>query len=78
MKTVEGTSLKFCTILKLVILHSKKTTAQVFQCACENLSSIKRRSGNSFHLLQKAEILVVVTLDHFLSESMQLFKDLFK
>ena len=29
MKTVEPTSLKFCTILKLVTLHPEKTIAQV-------------------------------------------------
>ena len=29
VKPVEATSLKFCTILKLVILHPEKTTAQV-------------------------------------------------
>ena len=78
VKTVEATSLKFCTILKLVILLPEKTTAQVkcanfFQCACANLSSIKWRSGNSFHLLQKAGILLVITLDCLLSESIQLF-----
>ena len=29
VKTVEATSLKFCTILKLVTLHPQKTIAQV-------------------------------------------------
>ena len=81
VRTVEATSLKFCMILKLVTLHPEKTTAQVkyanfFPCA--NLCSIKWRNGNSFYLLQNAEILVVVTLDHLLSEANRLFKDSIK
>ena len=32
VKTVEATSLKFCTILKFVTLHQEKTTVQV-ECA---------------------------------------------
>ena len=36
VKTVEATFLKFSTILKLVILHPKKTTAQV---KCVNFSN---------------------------------------
>ena len=76
--TVEATSLKFCMILKLVTLHPEKTTAQVnvriLQCACANLSSIERRNGISSYLLQKAEILVVVTLDRLLSEANRLLK----
>ena len=36
VKTVEATSLKLCTILKLVTLHLKKTIAQV---KCANFSN---------------------------------------
>ena len=84
VKTVKATSLKFCMVLKLVTLHLKKTIAQV-KCAnfsnahaCTNLCSVKWRNGNSFYLLQKAEILVVVTLDRLLPEANWLFKYLFE
>ena len=49
-----------------------------FQCACTNLCSVKLKNGNSFYLLQKAAILVVVTLDHLLPEANRLFKCLFE
>ena len=51
---------------------------EFFQCACVNICSVKYRNGNSFYLLQKAEILVVVTLDRLLPEANRLFKDLFE
>ena len=47
------------------------------QCACADLCFVKWRNGNSFYLRQKAEILVVVTLDCLLSEANRLLKDLF-
>ena len=80
MKTVESTFLEFCTILKLVTLHPQKTTAQV---KCANFSNTYAQtfvllSSNSFYLLQKVEILVVVTLDRLLPEANWLFKDLFE
>ena len=75
--------LEFRTILKIVTLHPEKTIAQVkmckfFQCACANLCSVKWRNGNSFYLLQKAEILVVITLDRLLPEANRIFTDLFE
>ena len=36
VKTIEATSLKFCTILKLRTLHPEKTTAQVKFANCSN------------------------------------------
>ena len=47
------------------------------QCACADLCFVKWRNGNSFYLRQKAEILVVVTLDCLLSGANRLLKDLF-
>ena len=51
---------------------------EFFQCACENLCPVKWRNGNSFYLLQKAEILVVVTLNRLLPETNRRFKYLFE
>ena len=45
-------------------------------CACADLRFVKWRNGNSFYWLQKAEILVVVTLDCLLPEPNWLLKDL--
>ena len=81
VKTIEATRLKFCTILNLVSLHLEKTIAEIsefFQCACANLCSVKWRNGNSFYLLQKAEILVVVTVNRLLPETNRRFNYLFE
>ena len=51
---------------------------EFFQCACANICSIKWRNDNSFYLLQKAEILVVVTLDRLLPKANRLLKYLFE
>ena len=45
-------------------------------CACADLHFVKWRNGNSFYWLQKAEILVVVTLDCLLPEPNRRLKDL--
>ena len=74
-------SLKFCTMLELITLHLECTTAQVKYANfsyghCADLCFVKGRNGNSFYLLQKAEILVVVTSDRLLSEPNWLLKEL--
>ena len=78
VKTVEHTSLKFCTIIELITLHHNCASkiCKFFLCACADLHFVKWRNGNSFYWLQKAEILVVVTLDCLLPEPNQLLKDL--
>ena len=82
-ETVEAICLKLCTILKLVILHPEKTIAQVkcanfFNAHAQTFVLFKWRNGNSFYLLRKAEILVVVTLDRLLPEANRIFTDLFE
>ena len=54
---------------------TSKTCKSLF-CACADLRFVKWRNGNSFYWLQKAEILVVVTLDCLLPEPNRLLKDL--
>ena len=54
-------------------------TSKIFKCllcACADLRFVKWRNGNSFYWLQKAEILVVVTLDCLLPETNRLLKNL--
>ena len=82
VKTAEATSLKFCVILKLITLHLEQTIAQLKYANLSNAHVqtfvlLKQTNGNSFYLLQKAEILVVVTLDCLLPEINRLLKDLF-
>ena len=80
MKTVEVTSLKLGTILKLVILHLEQTIAQEKYKLprAQTFSSVKWRNlGNSFCLFQKAEILDMLTLGCVLPETNRLLKDLF-
>ena len=79
--TVEPMSLKFCMIIELITLHLEYTIAQskickFLLCTCADLRFVKWRNGNSFYWLQKAEILVVVTLDCLLPEPNRLLKDL--
>ena len=79
VKTVKATSLKFCTGNSTSGEDNcASKICEFFQCACANLCSVKRRNGNSFYLLQKAEILVVVTLDRLLPEANRTFTDLFE
>ena len=54
VKTVEATSLKFSTILKLVILHLKKTIAQV---KCVNFSNVHAQTL----VLLNGEVAIVST-----------------
>ena len=74
MKTVEATSPKFCTILKLVSLHPKKTIAQakcanVFNVHAQTFVLLNGEMALVSTLLRKAGILVVVTLDRLLPEA---------
>ena len=84
MKTVEATSLTFCTIPKLETLHLEQTIAQLkcannstAHCACAYLCSAKWRNGNGFCLFQKVGILDVDILDCLLPETNRLFSDSF-
>ena len=81
MKTVEPTSLKFCTIIELITLHLEYTIAQVKYA---NFSYVH---AQTFVLLngematvstgfRKLKILVVVTSDCLLPEPNRLLKDL--
>ena len=54
VKTVEATSLKFCTILNLVTLHPKETTAQV------KFANFSNTHAQTFVLLN-GEIAIVST-----------------
>ena len=81
VKTIEPTSLKFCMIIELITLHLEYTIAQVkyanFSYAhAQTFRFVKWRNGNSFYWLQKAKILVVVTLDCLLPEPNRILKDL--
>ena len=72
------------------ILHNTKTCnftsgedncvskiCEFFLCASANLCSIKWRDGNSFHLVQKAEILVEVTFDRLLPGTKLAFQKIY-
>ena len=54
VKTIEATSLKFCTILKLVTLHPEKTTAQ------EKCANFSNAHAQTFVLLNE-EMAIVST-----------------
>ena len=80
VKTIEGISLKFLYDNKTCNFTSGEDNCaskicKFFQCGCANLCSVKWRNCNSFYLLHKAEVLVVVTSDHLLPDANWPFKN---
>ena len=64
----------YVVVYELIAMHSRHDRSP----SRANLCSVKWRNGNSFYLLHKAEILVVVTLERLLPEATQLFIDSFQ